>query len=474
MAKLRCFCVMVLVLAVAGLGDAVTIRYDDRRIELPATADQRIEILPVVRLLGAEAAFSPAAGTWIIKLDDCVIQMAAGTRHVLIDGVLKEFDEGPVESVSGLVASISFVDKAVLEPLGYHFDRREDALLIARGGRYVAPVTVSPVVADFSSTTTLVLALDRDVAVTVDEEKRRILVRFDDGAPRLDPGRRLESRRVIGMDVQEQSLRIETAEGIGLLSWHRLQDPPRLSFDLGRRRVEPKPAEQSPPAPVVGGSGRRPVVIDPGHGGGDIGAVSADGLQEKEVVLSIARELAGALRRNGIPVRLTREDDSERALTDRTSLANRLEARAFVSLHANASPVRSVRGAETYYISLDDDISEEAAATARLENRGQLPGMGGSDLELILWDMAQADVLNESARLALAVQKRLNRLEEVPDRGVKQAPFVVLTGATMPAILVEVGFLTNPAEGRRLAERGYRARLAESIAIGLLDFLGEE
>lgn len=474
MAKLRCFCLAAFVLAVAGVVNALTIQFEDRRVDVPTTVGDRLEILPVARLVGAEAAYSPAAGTWVVKLDERLIQLAAGSRHVLIDSALKELDEAPVESVGGLAASPSFIDEALLEPLGFHFENRGDGLVILRGGRYLPPVTISPVVADFRTTTTLVLALDRDVPVKVEEGPRRISVRFEDGSPRLDRSRRVESRRIVRLEVQEQSLRITTAEGIGLLSWHRLEDPPRLSFDLGQRRDEPRRTETAPPPPAPRDGSARPVVIDPGHGGGDVGAVSEAGLEEKDVVLSIGRELARLLERRGVPTRLTRDEDSGRALTDRTSLANRLEARAFLSLHANASPVRSVRGAETYYISLDDDISEDAAATARLENRGAEVGSGGSDLELILWDMAQAEVLNESARLALAVQKRLNGLEEVPDRGVKQAPFVVLTGATMPAILVEVGFLTNPAEGRRLATREYRRRLAEAIAAGVLDFLDRQ
>jgi N-acetylmuramoyl-L-alanine amidase len=144
---------------------------------------------------------------------------------------------------------------------------------------------------------------------------------------------------------------------------------------------------------------------------------------------------------------------------------------AFVSLHANASTVPSVQGAETYYMSLDDSSTDEhAAATARLENTADTDG-ARSNLDLILWDLAQAEVLNQSAELALAVQNRLNERLGLKDRGVKQAPFAVLTGATMPAILVEVGFLSNPAEANQLENADHQQRLAEALALGIDDFV---
>jgi len=123
-------------------------------------------------------------------------------------------------------------------------------------------------------------------------------------------------------------------------------------------------------------------------------------------------------------------------------------------------------------MSLDQSSTDEAAAaTADLENRAGPGDSERSPLDLILWDLAQAEVLNESADLALAVQRRLNARLGLRDRGVKQAPFVVLTGATMPAILVEVGFLSNPSEARNLASPERQQRLAEAIAEGILEFV---
>jgi N-acetylmuramoyl-L-alanine amidase len=262
---------------------------------------------------------------------------------------------------------------------------------------------------------------------------------------------------------------LKLARGTGLLAWHALDGPPRVVIELGERRPTPTPA----PVRIVERTGPPPIVIDPGHGGDDMGAGSDSGLVEKQVTLAIARRVADLLQRRGYPVRLTRSGDEARALTDRTALANRLEARVFVSLHANASTAPSVRGAETYYMSLDRSASDAAAAaTARTENRvAESNGSARSPIDMILWDLAQSDVLNQSASLALSVQQQLNAVLDLQDRGVKQAPFVVLTGATMPSVLVEVGFLSHPEESRLLATAAHQQRLAEAIARGIEDFL---
>jgi N-acetylmuramoyl-L-alanine amidase len=240
-------------------------------------------------------------------------------------------------------------------------------------------------------------------------------------------------------------------------------------MEFGPVRATPTPATDQ--APVVIPTGPRPIVIDPGHGGDDIGAHSGSGLMEKDVTLSIARRLARVLEARGYRVRLTRDGDQNRALTDRTSLANRLDAVAFVSLHANAFTASSVSGAETYYMSINDASDADAAAIADLENRAGTPSGERTPLDLILWDLAQAEVLNESAQLALTVQQHLNSQLGARDRGVRQAPFVVLTGATMPAILVEVGFLSNSTEADQLAQPDHQQKLAEAIAAGIEDFV---
>jgi len=230
------------------------------------------------------------------------------------------------------------------------------------------------------------------------------------------------------------------------------------------------PPLTAPPAP------RRAefaVVIDPGHGGDEEGARGPTGLIEKEVTLDIARRLRGLLAGDpGTEVILTREDDRRVALDDRTAIANHARADLFVSIHCNSSPRDSAQGAETYFLSYQA-TDDDARALAALENNPlQIDqGVSGqSGLDLVLWDLAQSAFLKESSDLAETIQDRLNDALHVRNRGIKQAPFRVLMGATMPAVLVEVSFISSPAEEQRLRESAYKDQIAASIAESIRAF----
>jgi len=449
---------------------ALEFQFGERAVVAPRFGT-KVEVVPVLELVGAEVTYSQSAGAWGVVLGEHVLQFATGHKVMLVDGNLHEAGEAPVPSPGGVAASLPYVERFLLGPLGLHLEAIAGGYRIERGARFADPVTIRPAVADFGTTTTLVLTLSRAVEATaVEGPGGTIEVRFADAAPQLDTTAPFRSQRVRSITRRDAELSIQLAAGVGLLSWRSLDDPPRLTMELGPARPTPTPAPAQ--SPLLGDGGPRPIVLDPGHGGDDVGARSRDGLVEKELTLALARRVAKVLEARGYRVRLTRDDDQTRALTDRTALANRLDALLFVSLHANASTAASVTGAETYYMSLDGPSDAAAAATAELENRaGQTAGQPTA-LDLILWDLAQAEVLNESAGLALTVQGRLNALAGTRDRGVRQAPFVVLTGATMPAVLVEFGFLSNPDEARRLAEPEHQQRVAEAIAAGIEDFVG--
>lgn len=221
-----------------------------------------------------------------------------------------------------------------------------------------------------------------------------------------------------------------------------------------------------PPARRESQDGFRTIVIDPGHGGSELGAVGPSGITEKAVAFDIAQRLHNLIEeRLGLDARMTRESDVDRDLEQRTAFANNLKADVFVSIHANAYRGKGVRGAETFFLA-DQATDDDARRLAALENDPlglQGPASGDSDLQMLLWDMAQTSHLFESSVLAEMIQVRLNDLAGTTDRGVKQAPFRVLKGANMPSVLVEVGFLSNPDEERLLADPQYRQRVAEQL-----------
>jgi N-acetylmuramoyl-L-alanine amidase len=246
----------------------------------------------------------------------------------------------------------------------------------------------------------------------------------------------------------------------------RLEDPPRLVLDFQRQGPRPTPAAEGPgPEPL------HTLVIDPGHGGHDVGAVGPTGLQEKELALDIARRVAALLQEElGVRAVLTRAKDQFIGLRERTALANRERADLFVSIHVNAAPVAAATGTETYFLS-NEATDGAARRAAEYENRLiSLDGPRNGQPEVlrsILWDLAQSDFQQESSRVAEALQNHLDRALRRPSRGVKQAPFYVLGGAAMPAVLVEIGFISNPQDEQRLRDDGYRDRIARALAAGI-------
>ena len=217
------------------------------------------------------------------------------------------------------------------------------------------------------------------------------------------------------------------------------------------------------------------VVLDPGHGGVQDGAVSPRGDKEKDLTLEISRRVKRRLEKLGARVVLTRAGDQLVPLVNRAAVANALQADLFVSIHLNSMPTAEARrvscGVETYFMSADASDAGAAAAAAR-ENADRLAGEPQADpndaVAGILDDLQSSEVLSDSSRLAYALQEKLVGTLKAEDRGVKQAPFYVLAGARMPAVLVEVGFISQEAEAARLRSAPHQEKAAEAIVAGIL------
>jgi N-acetylmuramoyl-L-alanine amidase len=210
------------------------------------------------------------------------------------------------------------------------------------------------------------------------------------------------------------------------------------------------------------------IAVDAGHGGEDAGAKGAEKLKEKEVALALALALAEQLKAAGFEVLLTRSDDTLIPLWDRAKLANEGGADLFLSLHLNASRARAAKGSEVYFLSLDAGDAD-AAEVAAMENAGSatLPSSSDGVVASILEDLAQKAYLQDSERLAISIQNQLNFLGGIKERGVKQAPFVVLRGAAMPAVLVETVFISNPKEAAKLKDPAFLKKVAAAITMGV-------
>ena len=263
-------------------------------------------------------------------------------------------------------------------------------------------------------------------------------------------------------------------------------DPTRLVIDIAGRAASgklpakevsaktesaaPRPTAQArkaeAPAPA---SGLRKIVLDPGHGGKDPGAIGVGGAAEKDLVLGVAKKLARKLRAElGVKVVLTRSDDRYVPLEDRTALANGEDADLFISLHMNASPNVEARGVETYY--LDNTTDEAAIRLAARENRTSRRNI--SDLQFILSDMMQNVKLEDSITLAHRLQGALvggmsRIMADVKDLGVKKALFHVLVGARMPSVLVEMFFITHRIEGAAMGQERYQDAMVDALYEGI-------
>jgi N-acetylmuramoyl-L-alanine amidase len=357
--------------------------------------------------------------------------------------------------------------------------------------------------------TRIVVTLDREVTFTPHKLRRdhqvslpeRLYIDF--AGARIAPGVKdisigdglLKTARVgqYRPDVVRVVLDIENIRDYKIFP---LSDPFRIIIDVkGERKTEisrledtiqaskPEPVPLKEPVSFVRentGNKFKPakirrIVVDPGHGGHDPGAMGADGIKEKDIVLSIGLKLARQLKEQlGIDVVMTRSTDVFIPLEERTAIANKVNADLFLSIHANASLNKSASGIETYYLNLAK--SDKAARVAARENNTSLEKVGL--LQNILFDLMANYKINDSARLADDVQTSLHgKLEKkyggLKNLGVKQGPFYVLVGATMPSILVETAFVSNEHDAELLTDNDYQDATAVGIVDGVRSYIKE-
>ena len=330
------------------------------------------------------------------------------------------------------------------------------------------PIPVKVATDTSGASTRVVLTFAKKVACAVVEDAGHVKIRCDDPIAADPATGKLDDAILERFGPEgDRTIVLSTGRGYRSVDTFVLKNPFRLVIDLqGTRTAKavPVPLVPQKPLPVI--------VIDPGHGGVETGAIGPSGLQEKDLTLDLARRLKTLLERQGATVVLTRDEDRVLPLDDRTAIANHNRAILFISIHLNASKRKTAVGAETYFLSTSA-TDAEARTLAGLENKAYEPpdakptaegGPPGHELELILWDMAQNSFLVESSKLAEAIQNELNAATGVRDRGVRQAPFRVLMGATMPAILIEAGFISNPEEEARFKDDAYKDKVAEAIA----------
>lgn len=449
-----------------------------REIAVPVTitpSGPMFGLTPLTEALGGELISDESGESVTLRVGDRDVVIGPGSAIITVGDVIVSLSQPPAPGEGGLQVPVDFLRKTYGDLLGYAFEWQPETARLVISRRGDRELSVSLDVVHLQGMTTVVLQFPEEPRYQIQRLPGTIVVEMI--ADRLTPPqpRPIQDPLVQNVTIAPQQIRIQLAEGVQAASYV-LENPFRLVFD-----VHPSAAVAGPAQPTEAPRdlpGIRTIVLDPGHGGSEVGAIGPSGIQEKELTLQIARELAGKIGNAlGVRVVLTRYDDAVVPHDTRAAIANQNKADLFVSIHLNSSLGAGAHGAETYFLSqqaTDNSAARRAAAENLAADNAAPGGEGGpadpaaQDLELILWDLAQSRHMAESQRLANLIQRELNQALQLKDRGVKQAPFRVLMGTAMPAVLVELGFISNPEEEKKLQDPAYRDQLLDAVtrAIG--------
>ncbi|HYG61293.1 MAG TPA: N-acetylmuramoyl-L-alanine amidase [Thermoanaerobaculia bacterium] len=451
-----------------------TVVLGGRDLQVPVTirpAGPVVALAPLAQALGGELSPDESGESSTLRIGETDIVLGVGSAIVTVGDQIVSLSQPVTRGEAGLEVPIDFLSKTWGDLSGYSFDWRPQEGRLAIGTRSAREIPVALDVVHLQAMTTVVLQFPEAPRYDLVQQPGVIEVRMleDRLAPPADLPQ-VKDPLVQGVSITPQGVRLQLTPGAAVESYV-LENPFRLVFDVHQPSTVTVPG--GPPVTEIRDEGGiRTIVIDPGHGGTETGAIGPSGVAEKELTLILARDLEARLEQR-LPVRviLTRNEDANLHWDTRAAIANQNRADLFISVHLNSSLGSGARGAETYFLSTQASDAR-AARAAEAENQGDAtppPGAEGldaetqQDLQMILWDLAQTRHLTESQRFAGMVQAELNQTLQIRDRGVKQAPFRVLVGADMPAVLVELGFLSNPEEETKLQDPAYRSQLIDAL-----------
>lgn len=482
-----------------------------------------VSVEDLVKALGGNFKYNPTNGSFSFVIEKKVFQLQVNNPTALVDGKIKLLDNFPKVVGNKIYLPLSFILNNTSIKLDSNrnllFLGKEPTVVSSQTGKPALPlpgraeetpsvsstsataVNIVPTKSDLflsniryysaNSYTRVVLDLSGVPEYTVLVESGYIVVRLKSVKPSKEEVYKIRDGLVKDVEVLsgENETRVKIGvEGAPVYRDFTLEQPPRIVLDVLRKGqpssppsttqplpgAEVRPSQEvsvRPEEPQVRGKGKLLVVLDPGHGGTDPGAVGPMGTKEKDVTLSISLYLREELMKRGYRVALTRDKDIYIPLEERTQMANKLRADVFISIHCNASFSSSVNGSEVYYMAVPSDSSAMAVAlreNMEIGSRSEEIKQKTDMLIRILEDMMKNAKINESSKLAEEIYKALRKGNlEIPVKRVAQAPFFVLRGAVMPAVLIEVAFISNPKEERLLRTSSWQKKVASLIADGV-------
>ena len=505
----------------------VTLVSPDSRQALPAIEFEGRRLVPLRELaarFALELRDDTATGTLALGGGEREILLTAGERLVSAGGRLISLGSPPRQFDGRWWVPLDFIRRALALVAGRRLEVRARSGLVligdvdvprvaaryrprARAGRLSVEITPGTPHRVIEEPGRLRIRFEADAVdvVRLSPARGEIVqsIEVDEALPglTLELGPAFDSYRVsqpAAPDGQAQlviDLRAADPAGAtagGLAGRARTPPEPRPGSAIGARaRSRPGAGAARPGAARAGDAvrppGRRPgaeslpdfaavptirtIVVDAGHGGTDEGARGPEGTLEKDVTLDVARRLRTAIeQRLGARVILTRSGDAVVPIDERAAVANNNKADLFVSLHANSSLSEARRGAEVFYLSIDEYGAEAREVAEREAPFLSVVGGGAREIDIVEWEMAQARHVDRSARLAELVEDELRQRVPMSPRAIQQAPFRVLVGANMPAVLVEMGFISNPEQEAQLAAAAFQSRVVDALVAAVLRF----
>jgi N-acetylmuramoyl-L-alanine amidase len=465
----------------------LTVLARDGRHPIPLTVVNDQELVGLDDLAAAfQLAVREEAGAITITYKGKTIVVTPDQALASVSGRLVSLPSPPVHAGRRWLVPVEFISRALAPVYDVRLDLRKPSHLLIVGDLRVPRLTAKYEAVGGGARLTIDAA--PRTTNTVQQEGERLTIKFDadaldapnllvppQPAPAIVQAVRVIEPATISVELGPRfaAFRASTQPAdtvmrlvIDFISTQTTTEPPAAPAAPGA----PGPAPELPPAFAQPASPIRTIAIDPGHGGDDEGVKGAGGTKEKDLTLAVARLLKGAIEgRLGIRVLLTRDDDRAVGLDDRTALANNNKADLFISLHANASLRPAVAGATIFSAGFPRDAEQQARASLAPE---PLPTFGGGlrDIELVPWDLAQFRHLDQSVAFATMLEQLLRDKVPLAAHPVDQAPLRILQSANMPAVLVEMGFLTNPDQEKALAGAAFQNTFVQAVFDSVLKF----
>jgi N-acetylmuramoyl-L-alanine amidase len=467
-----------------------------RAIQVSLVGDQEFVALDDLAAVFQLAVREETLGAITVSYKTKTIVLTPDQALASVSGRLISLPAAPARSGRRWLVPVEFISRALAPIYDARLDLRKPSHLLIAGDLRVPRVTMRYDPAGASARLTIDIA--PRATTTVSQENDRLSIKFDADAldvamPQIQPQGLVQAVRLA--DAVTLAIDLGPRFASFRASTQSLDSSARLVVDFTATQSDvvlppatTVPAPPPPtPAPDLGAlspdlnglnqaaSAIRTVAIDPGHGGDDQGAVGPGGTREKDLTLAAARRLKAAIEaRLGIRVLLTREDDRNVPLDDRTAVANNNKADAFISLHASGSPRSGNAGASILFAAFDKEEADAARAAQALGSAsgGRLPTFAGGsrDIELVLWDLAQTRYVEQSGELARILQEHLRDRVPLAPRAVDQAPLRVLESANMPAVLIEIGYLSNPNQEKQLISNEFQSAFVQSVVDAVVKF----